>query len=366
MVVERSGSARGINEAASLLACVDDESYKRAIIQDASSILERILFPMCFPWNHSIIPAIRNFPKDIDELPAILHADNEEYTPFDNGVFGYGGFEVGKDRRPSNCVTHEGTYLAATRRTDDVGVIELTVIDNDCAIEMTSRLRKRRCQDVSDKDGFEATSKVMDASSSKPWTAQISKNASSSASDSKPASKHAMPSSTCGNADMTSCTENGCHTTATDLVLPAFTHAQVVKKQKLCVAKENAQRLLVSVRFGSVSSRSSLFEGNRQDKMIGLRPLLLEAMLPSRKNRNNVYDCDSGELDADRANWLKRDNLSWTESGVGGYLSKLSGNTLPSIVSKKPREVRVGVKLNDRLLSMSTGRARKISAIRDG
>jgi len=355
--VEKSGSARSINECAALLARADEESYQRAVLQDATSILERILFPMSFPWNHSIVPAIKNFPKDIDELPAILQADDEEYTPFENGVYGYGGFEIGKDRRTAHeaaALAHGDSFLAATRRTDDPGVIELTVIDTEHVIDESSRLRKRRRQDVDGAVNFVTASEEASAKSSNPSPTGTSAIAAFS-------SKAGTASSSIGDADTANVAENDRDdtTAATDLVLKGFEHAKAAKKQKVKEAEANTQRLLVSVRFGSVSSRSSLFTPMGGNTTTSPRPLLCEAILPSRRHRNNVVNYTTGERDSDRAKWLKRDNLAWTQSSAGGYLSKLSYNTTPSVGAKKPREVRVGVRVNGQLLTYHSEDASK-------
>ncbi len=345
--MENNGSTKAINECASLLAQVDDESYQRAILQDASCILERIVFPMCFPWNHSIIPAIKNFPKDIDELPAILHVGEEEYTPFDNGVFGYGGFEVGKERRSTRdeaAAAHGESFLAATRRTNDVGVIELTVIDNEGNIDKSSLLRKRSRQEDSRGNttgiSITASDKVPNEN-----TSNVDSQENGVARMPPPGPSRISPSRD------TEESQDASSITAADLVFVSHEHSKAAKKQKLKASEGNAQRILVSVRCGSVSSRSSIFAPKE-----GTTPLLCKAVLATtnRKKHNDVVGFN-GEWDADRAKFLKKDTLSWTQSVSGGYESILSYNTMTSVAAKKPREVQVGVRLNGELLSCQPG-----------
>lgn len=293
---------------------------------------------MCFPWNHDVVPVIRNFPKDIDELPAVLQADDDEFTPFQNGVYGYGGFEVGKERRTAHdqaVIAHGDTYLAATRRTNDVGVIELTVIDNERVLGESSRLRKRKHDETVDGD---------DGADSK----------------SKEPPKDALPAANSENKAKTEVimrqeepNEPAACYSYSDNVRASFEHAKAVKERKVAMAEENTHRMLVSVRFGSTSSRSTVlapFGGNHNSSS---QPLLAHASIPTRKNRNQVANYATGGWDTDRAKWLKRDHLAWTQSSssAGGYLSKLSFNTMPSVNAKKPRDVRVGIRVDGELLS---------------
>jgi hypothetical protein len=307
---------------------------------------------MCFPWNHDIVPAIRNFPKDIDELPAILGAEKDEYTPFTNGFYGYGGFEIGKERRTPHdaaVIAHGDTYLAATRRTDDVGVIQLTVIDNERVLDESSRLRKRKRREV---NGAEADSNTAGKVARAPPLPNGA-SARNSPSSEPLTCPSAMRSTTNDNGDVVMRAENMSDTNddKSDYILQAFEHAKKVKEQKAKAAEKNTNRLLVSVRFGSVSSRSSVLTTPGNDSQDS--PLLCQAVLPTRKNRHNISNNKIGESQADRAKWLRRDILSWMHSNTsaGGYVSKLSHNTLPSVMAKKPREVRVGVRLNGKLLS---------------
>lgn len=287
---------------------------------------------MSFPWNHSIVPAIRNFPKDIDELPAILQAVDEEYTPFENGVYGYGGYEIGKERRSA----HGESFLAATRRSDDFGVIELTVIDNDRVLDKSSRLRKRPRQEVSGVTNSKSSGEVEIAG---PPNAE-QHNAVARMPPTGPSMASSAPDEDVSRAGIS---------TVADHILRSHEYAKAAKKQKLKSCEENAKRILISARCGSVSSRSSIFTTPESTSLH-----LCEAVLPSRRKHNSVVGY-SGELDADRARWLKKDTLSWTESVSGGYASKLTYTTMPSVAAKKPREVRVGVRLNGELLSYQQG-----------
>ena len=290
---------------------------------------------MSFPWAHSIVPAVRIFPKDIDELPAIAHCDDEAFTPFENGTFGYGGFEIGKDRRSiSEGVEPTGDFQAATRRSKDVGVIELTVVDHESKIDDSSRLRKRRrnlfCEDGdTSNDGLPV---VTMSPAGEPLFTQ-------------------PPHANANQDDLT---------VAGEAALRCYEHTQALKKQKLHFAKESAHRLLVSVRVGSVSSRSSVLESAESGP--AWRPLLCEAVLPTRKNRaasptsSSFYDV------------RKRDHLLWTRanpSNAGGFVSTLTGSSVVLNNCKRPREVRVGVKLNGRVVSYNRDTSRSPQSVAD-
>jgi hypothetical protein len=316
---------------------------------------------MSFPWNHhSILPIIKNFPKDIDELPAIAHADDDEFTPFENGEFGYGGFEVGKDRHV--VVPPEGDkdideFHAATRRSDDVGVIELTVIDLKSAIDESSRLRKNKRIMLDTVDGSVTNGSTSSTALLREPDLSIQSNSDPSGDQSK-----AATISNVVNNDQSDKVD------AEQSIFQCFQQTQSVKKQKLSLAKENTQRLMVSVRFGSVSSRSSVLHEFHTDEDYAKAPLLCEAVLPSRRPRGSNApketnsESDTSEVETNR---LKLDNLLWTHANSGGCSSTLTGSSVLVTSRKKPREVRVGVRLNGSLLSYRTGDTWSPQFVRD-
>lgn len=319
---------------------------------------------MSFPWNHSIVPAIKNFPKDIDELPSIAHADDDEFTPFENGEFGYGGFEVGKERRPAASPDEDkesDEFHAATRRSDDVGVIELTVIDHKSATNDYSRLWKKKLIMLGTGDGS------MNNGSTSP-SAFLHEPDVAAKSDSVSDGGKAN-AATISDHGKNGKNDQGVKVDAEESIFHCFQQTQSIKKQKLSLAKESTQRLLVSVRFGSVSSRTSVMHESCNGKdNANSAPLLSEAVLPSRRPRHATNskvtnpESDTSEVEA---NQLKRDHLLWTHANSGGYLSTLTGSNVLVTSCKKPREVRVGVRLNGCLLSYQPGDAWSPQSVRD-
>jgi hypothetical protein len=66
--------ADSIDGCAAMLASVDKRSYSRALLRDADAILEKVTFPMSFPWTHRLETQSRIIPHDIDELPGVRAA----------------------------------------------------------------------------------------------------------------------------------------------------------------------------------------------------------------------------------------------------------------------------------------------------
>jgi hypothetical protein len=238
-------------------------------------------------------------------------------------------------------------FHAATRRSDDVGVIELTVIDLKSAIGESSRLRNTKCIMLDSVNGSVTSGSTSSTSLLQRPHLTMQSNSFSSGDQ----ANAATISNLLNNAQSNK-------VDAEESIFHCFRHTQSVKKQKLSFAKEKTQRLMVSVRFGSVSSRSSVFHKSHTGEDYANAPLLREAVLPSRRPRgSNTAKETNSEYDAREVetNRLKQDNLLWTHVKSGGYLSTLTGNSMLVTSCKKPREVRVGVRLNGILLSYRTG-----------
>jgi hypothetical protein len=67
--------ADSIDGCAAMLASVDKRSYSRALLRDADAILEKVIFPMSFPWTHRLETQSRIIPHDIDEMPGVRAAE---------------------------------------------------------------------------------------------------------------------------------------------------------------------------------------------------------------------------------------------------------------------------------------------------
>lgn len=100
------------------------------------SINENFLAPRNFPWHSKArLPQklVRTMPRDIDDLHAITHCQEELHSPFGDfrGPFGFGRYENSQSRGnycdPDlvNISCRTSGALAAARRSDDPGAIEL-------------------------------------------------------------------------------------------------------------------------------------------------------------------------------------------------------------------------------------------------
>jgi len=128
---------------AQLLARVDKEEYQKAVDKDAKSIAENFIIPLNMPWHtRQRLPKrfLKTLPRDIDDLHAITHCEDELHSPFGDmtGAFGFGRFENGQARGHYNGPGRHTHFdllspdsaknsFAAARRSDDPGVIELNV-----------------------------------------------------------------------------------------------------------------------------------------------------------------------------------------------------------------------------------------------
>lgn len=86
---------------AQLLARVDKEEYQKAVDKDAKSIAENFIIPLNLPWHtRQRLPKrfLKTLPRDIDDLHAITHCEDELHSPFGDmtGAFGFGRFENGQ------------------------------------------------------------------------------------------------------------------------------------------------------------------------------------------------------------------------------------------------------------------------------
>mmetsp|Transcript_2850 Transcript_2850/g.4295 ORF Transcript_2850/g.4295 Transcript_2850/m.4295 type:complete len:897 (+) Transcript_2850:223-2913(+) len=351
-----------------ILARIDHDSYKDAMLKDADSILHTFLLPMAIPWSehHPYSNLVRNFPKDIDEMPEVQGMDDHSHIPFENGTFGYGKFEIGKSPKSVSPEFLNGVR-AASRRSNDPGVIELATIDFDNLGAASAKISRNHF--------------VNNTSPEK----KIS-NLSQSARRSSRKRKCANPPS---------------EQTTSHPMLDYFQQQKTQKKAKLEIAAKSIEKKFISVRFGSTSSRSSIFydhEITDQDSNsvkdddasveTAPRPLLVKVNLPlevqagrSLKNANAAksaemlgsYDMRFGmskemlpsSASKARRTTTGRTRLLWTKAFSGGtcssdsissrhrlaYSSILTGNRVDIASFRRPRDVTLAVKLNGKLLS---------------
>lgn len=280
---------------------MDRRAYNRELLRDANSVLENILFPCSFPWNHPMEPVIKNIPRDIDEMYGIKAIIDDFSRDFRGKV----------EKLASVCQT--GKTRAVSRRSEDPGVVEHTVIKHYVAPERTSNSisRKRTVREV-----YGDTS---------------------------------VPG---------------------ELSLQLYRSSRI--QAKLNSDNKN-EKTMLSLRLGSTSSRRTIFQSSNDSQKA---PLLLPALLPvevqdGRKllkdkaerlaSQLGNYDCRHG-LKAPPGNMdrrhVGRTRLMWTSKEIVGqksvYRSILTGDRIENGSQRRPRRVLLGLRINGMLLGHRT------------
>jgi hypothetical protein len=354
------------------LAKIDDQAYEQAKINDANRMMESYVLPMRFPWVHHP-PAVKHPPRDIDELQAIISVEDERLVPFDNGTFGYGGFEIGKDRKRVTGVDDdepEGQEIrAASRRSDDPGTLELTVIAKETSrLPFSSRILPFVAHTSIRRGQIDLASVLTPPSKKK--ARKIPRAPGAAMLDSSFVVEQA-------DEDMDDSYDEVALEKVKEMSYRHYQAVKASKRRKVEYAENTTKRLNVSVRFGSVSSRSSLFPQITVERK---HPLLIEALLPTKINSGSPsksgeamriakelgsYDCGSTphpqqkgvtETDKKSTRVSGRTRLVWTShashgSSTASYASLLTGQSIEPNERKRPREVEVGIILKGRLLS---------------
>lgn len=361
---------------------------------------------MSFPWDHQLVSFIKNIPRDIDELPAILHTEDELFAPFENGTFGYGKFETGTQVRhipPPSVETNddcEAVRLAA-RRSNDPGVIELTAMATPHPSPVLSMSRQKK---------FSPHGASTVADSHKPVAfieADGAKNLAKVASSASGTARTSHLRSSRTTCDLDNDLDIDDIKVQGEMAYRRFSQVQEKKKRRIDIGRSYTKRSLISVKVESVSSRSSIFSTYQkvdEEHENDFRPFVRSAYLPAEvqtgkhvnvenavkldraglSSRLGTYDCRHGSSsagavaarkgskrnDTNKENgrrakrvFVGRTRLIWssrTRSGglVGSgstnsrytYRSLLTGNRLEGGSFKRPREVSVGVRLNGNLL----------------
>ena len=353
---------------ANLLAELDEDAYQEAKLCDADRILHQYLLPMAYPWseNHYYSDVIKTFPRDIDEMPDILGMEDYSHAPFENGLFGYGKFEVGKSTK---AVPSSDGRRAATRRMEDPGVIELTVINDS-----------------------------HDATPAASYLATPAKNVQQGAGGKKNGQDEVSPRRSSRKRKSAPLDDHERRESKPHHVLDYFQRLQESKKTKTNHAAANVQKKFVSVRFGSVSSRSSIIDSDIQpwggsdftngafgtDSSNKTGPMLVKVQLPmevqagraliiptAEENAKKLgsYDMRYGMSSADtvqkpsnrsRRQATGRTRLMWTKAHLGGrasndchssrhrlaYSTILTSDRVDISLYRRPREVVLAVRVN--------------------
>lgn len=291
---------------------------------------------MSLPWTHHTIPVVRNIPCDIDDMTEILTADDGSYTPFENGPFGFGRFDVGQLRRDplnSQLATSSDTLCAASRRSEDPGVIELSTVT---------------------------------LPSYPPEDPNRGKNVLAAASCSSRAELVDQ---------FHECSDVGTFRRG-EASLRCFEEVQKCKRRKVDQARSCARSQYISVKINSSSSRSSICPSkevqNVPDGKISY-PRLLEATLPLEVQNGRFLSSSKAPGIAGKLgsyNWrhalgptnqsgknanrisVGRTRLMWTEKSPPDqpqrvfFTSLLTGSRVEGGTQKRPREIKVTIKVN--------------------
>ncbi len=423
-----------------ILSRIDSEMYERAMVFDTERILRRHVFPKSFVWNKPRAQLLRTLPRDIEDMPGILHAGGD--LPFNNtstneGPFGFGMFDMGgirreedikgfrvesilsspqtkssengpsspqqdkrtnKDEYPLQCSVD---FQAAARRSQDPRFIDLTVkLPRPQSLE--SALLS--CQKHSilprdpwlkhDKEEIIKAKMLIEAeraeiSSSMPlYWEKLDKNSYFHS----PAflSDEDLSNSDLEDKRYESCLDTvGVPVTDKDALFKASKRRNERKKKCTKLAQSCFRKWRISVKVGSVSSRSSLIK----DEPGNTKPMHLVAAFPDyvqigqsvsideaqeMDERSDFYlgsyDCRASaphasmsyqamqavkkEVRAKKKINVGRTRLIWSSFHQAAnnkivFTSDLTGEKLISESSKRPLEAKVFVKLNGKVLSIT-------------
>ena len=321
-----------IDVCATMLATLDQRSHQRRLLRDANEFMQAIMMPMSFPWQHRVIPVARNIPCDIDEMPAILTADDGIFAPFENGPLGYGRFDVGQLRRGASTARLMNWQVAtcsAARRTSDPGVIELSTF----SLPPNKGNDNRSTEHVPEK---------------------------------QPRSDNRNQSCSCPSWDRCDLSERG------EISLRCFEQARSCKKRKIEQSRSCVRKKYVSVKVHSSSSRSSIFS---PESATGILPRFLPttAVLPLEVQNGRFVNATKAKEVAERLGTYScryglgptnpsgknsnrvatgRTRIIWTEKSPSDlpqrvfFTSLLTGERLEAGTQKRPREVKTLVKLS--------------------
>ena len=298
---------------------------------------------MALPWLHSVVPVARNIPCDIDDLIPVLSADDGLYTPFENGPLGYGRFDVGQLRRGKSNLSLANTsdsVCSASRRSDDPGVVELSTIS------------------LPPNPQHEDASLDLAVSSIKPYHGLTALPV-----PIKP--YHGLTALPVPDLQLVEGNNPG------EVSLQCFENAFQRKTRRVRQSRRYARKQYVSVKINSSSSRATIFSNDEKE-----HARLLEATLPLEVQNGRFLSASKAQGIAEKLgsyNWrhglgpnnhsgknsnrvsVGRTRLMWTEKSPSEqpqrvyFTSVLSGEKLESGTQKRPREIKVGIRLNGKL-----------------
>mmetsp|Transcript_15543 Transcript_15543/g.33658 ORF Transcript_15543/g.33658 Transcript_15543/m.33658 type:complete len:955 (-) Transcript_15543:1141-4005(-) len=384
-----------------ILARLDGPSYNQALYQDAGSINENFLVPPYFPWHsrtHLPQKMVKTMPRDIDDLHVITHCKDKLHAPFGDfqGPFGFGKYENGQSRGNYSKVPLAETHLlkpgsdasAAARRSQDPGVLELNVqIPLPSSIDAVMNAKDPHTPTPAEK-----------------WIAELSKDP-----DHEEMLSHlpfhwgkrvVCPYSVDKQMNQDS-GEQIAHAEPTDrnVELQKLAESRLRSKAQIDLATSCMRKWKISMKVGGVSSRSTLFPSSSvidtkseqvpENTRKVIRPMLCLASLPQATqflgqtealemdnaglaHRLGSYDCRFTDAllnpKRDSVNRAKRievgrSRIVWSNLIQGdepflpstrnrvNYNSLITGERFDASKCKRPTEVKVGVRLNGRMMT---------------
>ena len=362
------------------------------------SINDNFLVPQHFPWcTKKRLPQklVKSLPRDIDDLPLITHCEEELHAPFGGdfrGPFGFGKYENGQSRghysdvSPAENLKPDGiTSAAAARRSHDPGVLELNV-----QTKLPSSI--------------DAVMNPEDPSSSGPaekWNAELMKNP-----------EHAKMLShlpfrwekraECPHPAAQQVPQEVATAQDDSYEWQKLAQSRLRSKAQTELATSCMRKWRISVKVGGVSSRSTLFlpstvvkSGRRhlpENTRKVVRPMLCLASLPQHiqsgqtvsmdkalaMDRSDLarslgsYDCRftdallNPKKDMNRVKRIEvgRTRLVWSNliddpsmpstrnrAPKAVFNSLITGQRVDASKCKRPTEVKVGVRLNGRIIT---------------
>ncbi|KAL7536725.1 hypothetical protein ACHAXR_011212 [Thalassiosira sp. AJA248-18] len=379
-----------------ILARLDGPSYRQSLYQDAGSINENFLVPPHFPWHsRKRLPQkmVKTLPRDIDDLHVISQCQDELHAP---DKFGFGRYENGQSRGNYSIApladslsfkTFSGASAAA-RRSHDPGVLELNT-----QMQLPSSI-----------DAVMNTTDPQAPTPAEKWKAELLKDSAHSEMLShlpfhwgKKGEPHSVEHSGSGKPEAhVELSEDG---TESQKLTGIRSRSRAQKE----LATACMRKWKISLKVGGVSSRTTLFPSSTvidtcSDQVMGntrkvIRPMLRLAYLPQSVQAGQTvptetatemdnaglahslgsYDCRY--IDAllnhqkrDSSNRTKRvevgrTRLVWSNLIQGdepflpstrnrvNFNSLITGQRVDASKCKRPTEVKVGVRLNGRIIT---------------
>ena len=274
------------------MASLDKRAYSRAILLDADALLERMVLPMSFPWSQSREEELEQvFARDIDEM---------------NGILLSGDPRMSAPMARENELDAQGSLI----RSADPGVVEYEVVCPGSLARLQTQFAFQ-CPSVS-----------------------------------TTGSDHPIPG---------------------ERFLRMFLGRQATKQQQRTLEGLRHTRRLVSFSMACTSSRAKILCVHEKDRY----PLLLPAALPSEVQYGNRTTSDQADGFADECGShdggycrpkdtddtkrcrARRNRPVWTKRGplASVSVSMLPDEQMLSGVWRRPRDVKVGIKINGILLS---------------